>query len=162
MRTTICSRRCSTSESKLVQTLPPHCTRSHRSMLRHQRPQWLIRLAHCRRSPMEFPLLIACKASNTRMSVAEHNLLSVSAFKSFGSTTPGSSYGLDSLITIHHYEKIRFMSAGSHQSLHRLFLYSRPYGLYQKCYYRCWCSIPSSYRDLTMSHHAWSKRFYGG
>ena len=162
MKITTCSRRCSTSESKLAQTLLPQCTHSHRFMLRHQRPQWLIRLDHCRRSPMEFPLLIACKAFNTRMSVAEHNFLLVSAFKSFGSTTPRPSYGLDSLITIYHYEKIRFMSAGSHQSLHRLFLISRPYGLYQKCFYRCWCSIPSSYRDLTMSYHAWSKRFYGG
>ena len=132
MRTTTCTRRCSTIESKLVRTLPPQCTRSPRFMLRHQRPQWSIRLAHCRRSPMEYPLLIACKAFNTRMSVAKHNFLLVSAFKSFGSTTPGSSYGLDPPITIYHYEKIRFMSAGSHQSLHQPFLYLRPYGLYQK------------------------------
>lgn len=132
MRTTTYTRSCSTTESRVVQTLPPQCTRSHRFMLHHQRPQWLIRLAHCRRSPMESPLPIACKASNTRMSVAEHNLLLVSASKSFGSTTLGAFYGLDPLITIHLYEKIRFMSAGSHQSLHRPFFYSRLYGLYQK------------------------------
>ncbi len=55
---------------------------------------------------MEFLLLIACKASNTRMSVAEHNFLLVSAFKFLGPTTPGSYYGLDPLITLDLYEKI--------------------------------------------------------
>ena len=130
MRTTTCSKSCSTTE--IVRTLPPQCTRSHRFMLRHQRRQWSIRLAHCHRSPMESPLPIACKASNTRMSVAEHNFLLVSASKSFGSTTPGPFCGLDPLITLYLVKKIRFMSACSHQFLHRPFPYSRLYGLYQK------------------------------
>ena len=66
------------------------------------------------------------------MSVAEHNFLFVSAFKSFGSTTTGPFYGLDPLIYSLPYEENRFMSAGSHQFLHRPFPYSRLYGLYQK------------------------------
>ena len=41
MRTNTCSRSYSTTE--IVRTLPPQCTRSHRFMLRHQRPQWSIR-----------------------------------------------------------------------------------------------------------------------